>query len=392
MKQGIFMDRFSKYVIIDTKIRFSNIFNEPLNEYINIIEKKNLTNLEFGECFDQPIDNLQISFFQEKKKFINRRNKPWYIKYCNLPNCLKYIEFGEEFNQPINNLPNCLKYLELGHDFNQPINNLPNTLTYLVFGDSFNQLIGNLPNSLTHLNVGFTFNKQILNLPKNIKHLELGYQFNQPIDYLPNSLTHLKVGFLFNQPIDNLQITFSPNKNNFINRINKSWLSLKSYLPNNLISLTFFTQTNVYTHKINILPKNLKSLKLPNEFDKSLFYLPQNLTNLELCYNCIRNLDDSWSINLPKNLLYLKLSGKFNLNVDNLPNNITNLKLGEYFNQPIDNLPNNLKYLELGKYFNQDIKRLPIKLKEINICFCKYRKEIRENILDTVPINCKIII
>jgi hypothetical protein len=60
--------------------------NKPLDNYYKIMKNKNITHLQLGFVFNQRIDNLQISFSQEKKKFTNRRNKPCYIKSCYLPN------------------------------------------------------------------------------------------------------------------------------------------------------------------------------------------------------------------------------------------------------------------------------------------------------------------
>jgi hypothetical protein len=82
----------------------------------------------------------------------------------------------------------------------------------------------------------------------------------------------------------------------------------------------------------------------------------------------------------------------FNQPIFNLPNSLTHLTLGFLFNQEINNLPNSLTHLKLGNCFNQEIYNLPLRLKTINISKCKFKKSIKENLLDIIPIGCEIII
>jgi hypothetical protein len=89
--------------------------------------------------FDEINDNILFI------KFMNYYNK------CIdglLPDNIISIIFGEEFNQPVNNLPKYLKILKFCNNFNHPVDNLPNSITVLYFGNNFNQSIDNLPNSI----------------------------------------------------------------------------------------------------------------------------------------------------------------------------------------------------------------------------------------------------
>jgi hypothetical protein len=100
----------NEYLIENNKMIFDKFFKKPLDNYYKIMEYNNITFLELGLLFNQPIDNL--------------------------PNSLTHLEFYiySKFNQEINNLPNSLTHLTLGLEFNQEINNLPNSLTHLTLG------------------------------------------------------------------------------------------------------------------------------------------------------------------------------------------------------------------------------------------------------------------
>jgi hypothetical protein len=75
--------------------------------------------------------------------------------------------------------------------------------------------IKNYPNTLTHLNFGWEFNQpiEVRVLPQSLTHLTFDGYFNQPIekDVLPQSLTHLVLPIKYSHtipPRDNLKITF----------------------------------------------------------------------------------------------------------------------------------------------------------------------------------------
>lgn len=82
--------------------------------------------------------------------------------------CLE-LTFGDDFNQPVDNLPQSLTHLTFGHDFNQPVDNMPQSLTHLTFGDRFNQPVGNLPQFLTHLTLPRRYERTLNGWPKHVK-------------------------------------------------------------------------------------------------------------------------------------------------------------------------------------------------------------------------------
>ena len=84
---------------------------------------------------------------------------------------LKYIEFGNNFNNTVDNLPNMLIKLKFGNSFNMCVDNLPQKLKKIIFGNNFNQEVKHLPNLLEEVKFGYYFNQSINDLPKNIKKL-----------------------------------------------------------------------------------------------------------------------------------------------------------------------------------------------------------------------------
>jgi len=137
-----------------------------------------LTHLEFGSNFNSPVDKL--------------------------PPTVTHITFGYQFNQPVGHLPPNITYLTFGYDFDQPVDNLPSSITYLTFGWNFNHPVDHLPPNVNHLTFSTHFNQPVQHLPSKITHLTFGYSFNQPVDHLPPTITHLIFGYQFNQPIDYL--------------------------------------------------------------------------------------------------------------------------------------------------------------------------------------------
>lgn len=108
------------------------IFGYHYNQPVDLNKLTQLKTLDFGNCFKQPIDNLN--------KLTN----------------LEYLYFSDEFNQAINlNNLTKLKYLRFGPNFNHPIDvSIFNELKKLIFGNSYTQTIFKLPNSIKYLRLG----------------------------------------------------------------------------------------------------------------------------------------------------------------------------------------------------------------------------------------------
>ena len=66
---------------------------------------------------------------------------------------IKYLEFGFDFNFPIDNLPTCVEHIFFhpNSKFNHPLVNLPSNLKTLIIGDGYWQTMDYLPSSLLFL-------------------------------------------------------------------------------------------------------------------------------------------------------------------------------------------------------------------------------------------------
>eukprot|EP01112_Ceratiomyxa_fruticulosa_P008600 TRINITY_DN2227_c0_g3_i1.p1 TRINITY_DN2227_c0_g3~~TRINITY_DN2227_c0_g3_i1.p1 ORF type:complete len:298 (-),score=27.67 TRINITY_DN2227_c0_g3_i1:810-1703(-) len=158
-------------------------FSDSFNLRVDLSAFTNLTHIQYGMRFNQPIENKLI------------------------PPNLTNLSFNREFNQAVSGLIfNKLTHLSFGEKFNLPLDGLiAPKLTHLELGYYFNCRIDNLPLSLTHLTLGSMFIQPINGiLPPNIKFLELGFSFNRTIDILPPALTHLTLGYSFSLPIQTL--------------------------------------------------------------------------------------------------------------------------------------------------------------------------------------------
>jgi len=92
-----------------------------------------------------------------------------------------YVMFDQCFNQNIDSLPDNIRFLELGAEFNQKVNKWPKSLETLRFS------------AWDYFSDGYCkFNHKLEGLP-NIKHLKLGTFYNHPIDDLPDSIETLYI-------------------------------------------------------------------------------------------------------------------------------------------------------------------------------------------------------
>jgi hypothetical protein len=72
------------------------------------------------------------------------------------PPTLTHIKFRADFNQPVSrqNLPAKIQILEFGTEFDQPVDDLPFGVTTLFFWSNFSQPLDLLPSSVLHLMIG----------------------------------------------------------------------------------------------------------------------------------------------------------------------------------------------------------------------------------------------
>ena len=241
------------------KVYFGYLFNQEIAGKI----PDNITEISFKDYRRDPADySCSIAKARENDfntDSPNEFNQPICInsehsrETCNcLPKNLECIEFGECFNHPIDNLPNTLQKLKISYLFNKSLDNLPENLTYLSIEGLFNKSVDNLPKFLITLIIEcHNFNQKLDNLPNSLKYLEIfSCNFNQSIDLLPSSLETLILNTTgFTKRFDNL-----PNSLKILILNLNIYHDCINNLPDSIEILDIIMDYNTIIKK---LPKNL---------------------------------------------------------------------------------------------------------------------------------------
>ena len=194
------------------------------------------------------------------------------------------IIFGPSFNDELDYqlLTNYQRIIFSNNELN---NNLfdayeNNDINLFYKNSCFNQSISNLPSSITHLTFGGDFNQSVDNLPSSIQNLTFGFWFNLPVDLLPSSITHLTFGDKFNQPVNTLpplitHLTFGSCFNHLIDA-----------LPSGITHLTLGWYS-IFDHTLNNLPPNLKFIQLPGKYQNKILTIPPKLQVIKCSFKYI---------------------------------------------------------------------------------------------------------
>lgn len=198
------------------QLEISGKFNHTINRLPN-----NLTHLIFNSHAHNDMQNEITNFppnlinLQLPDNKINIDNLPQNLIHLNvgcsvdsldkLPEKITHLTIRS--NCPVDNLPESVKYLEFGYNFNQPVDNLPRNIVKLTFGGRFNQQVNNLPYGLVDLEFGLYFNQSIDNLPCNVKTLKLGNGFKKEITSLPVKLEYISFDSCYLHKLDALPDT-----------------------------------------------------------------------------------------------------------------------------------------------------------------------------------------
>ncbi len=341
-------------------------FNNKFNYYINTLAETNISHIIFGNNFNNPVDNL-----------------PWVIEY---------LYFGDEFNQGLENLPGCLKKLlfSIASKFNQKLDCLPNCLEYLFLPADYSFQLNNLPNFLLHLELCFDYSHTLNNLPKSLEKF-IFYSTNRQTDwYNRKKYSYIKAT---NFQIPQLPCYYTDTTKQDINWIEKVFVRLPPNLK--LLDLTYSFKLNMLSDYIDYcskdlnfhvkkelvrgsqvldnLPLNLQVLKYPSNYNLILIErIPQNIQRLFLSNKFNQSIDRLLNPNFgtskprpPTKITHLIFGDEFNHPVLNLPDTLTNLYFGAKFNKSVNNLPNSLQVLVFGNNFNLLISNLPPNLIEI---------------------------
>uniref|UniRef100_A0A6C0C794 F-box domain-containing protein n=1 Tax=viral metagenome TaxID=1070528 RepID=A0A6C0C794_9ZZZZ len=161
-------------------------FTKKFNHQINNLIPSSVEILGFGKSFDQELSGN----VPDSVDFLIYEGNPERIKNCNLR--IKSLGWGST-SISSDCVPPSVRRLIFGTRYNLPIQSLPSFITKIQFGDHFNQPIDNI-------------------LPENLISLKFGLNFNQPIDKcIPSSVTRLIFGEKFHQSIANMSRTNNDN-------------------------------------------------------------------------------------------------------------------------------------------------------------------------------------
>ena len=150
-----------EYISRNNLIIFRDNFNEPLDDYIDVINQHD--KIFLGLSFNNDISILP-------------------------PNITTIIFHTESsFNQEIKDFPCNLKKIVFGKNFNKPLDYFPASLEELEFEPSsmFDHDLYNLPQSVKKITLGINFSKSINHLPSNLEYLKISTWYNEEIKVFP---------------------------------------------------------------------------------------------------------------------------------------------------------------------------------------------------------------
>ena len=235
----------NKFISRNNLIIFCDNFNEPINDYIDIIN--NHTTIFFGISFNNDISllpsNITTIIFDSDSHF-NQEIKDF-------PYNIKKILFGDEFTKSLDFFSESLEEIEF------------------YFTSKFDLDLSNLPISVKKITLGNLYSKSLNYLPPNLEYLKLSSNYNQDIKYLPPKLKHL----YFEKAIN-----YGTISSNLIQQFYKYEIV---NLPNNLIEITF---PKKYKYPIENIPKSLKILRIDEDYE-FIEKLKKEYPNVKIYYN-----------------------------------------------------------------------------------------------------------
>lgn len=332
---------------LDLKIIKTFIIRVDTIEFIKFTEKINKLIYDFIEFANKQINIRQIySFIEFTNNQANQNQNQIYNKY-NFDLNLAKIEFE------------LLSYIKIS--INSNLTMAKSTLYKLLeiklftninltFGSDINSTFDlDKYSNIDSIYIRTKSNKIFNCLPTNLENLYLSQ--NQNLSKISTNIENVYMDNRYNKET-NFDLIRA--KNIFFGHAyNKPLTSTNDYTT----ELIFGTEFNM---QIDNLMPNIKYIKLGYKFNQSIDYLPNSLTQLEIC------------------------SHDFNQDISNLPNSIINLNLNllPNYTYEINYLPNSIKYFSFNNDLINKINYLPSFLKEINI-------SIKSNI-DYVCVNKKI--
>jgi hypothetical protein len=129
---------------------------------------------------------------------------------------------------------------------------------------------------------------------------------------------------------------------------------------------------NNFDTSVDWLPDGITDIHFGRNFNKRIENIPSTVKRIRIgTYNNVNIANFNQPLDyLPSGLeeLTIKFCNYFNHPLDNLPPGLNNLYLTSHaFNYPINNLPNNLEYLTISHFDYNNTFSLPSSLKSITI-------------------------
>ena len=171
-----------------------------LPEGIVHLKLGNVTNRSLAGCLPKSLKYLDAGRFNSlllpgdlpeglEELYMPKFN--WSLHPGVFPDSIKKLVFGR-FNRLLKNLPKYLEYLDLGRFYDMPFSghDLPTTLKFINFGERFNQNIDYLPSGMDRINFCFGFSCP---LPENftVKYLTLPRGYPHITDSLRKRATNI---------------------------------------------------------------------------------------------------------------------------------------------------------------------------------------------------------
>jgi len=292
------------------------------------------------------------------------------IKEGDIPNTVRRIIFGEDFNQIIlpNTIPNSVMEINFGSSFNQDLSNLslPSSLTSISFHDGYKK----------------EFNFEAL--PPCIKYFSCYPQQHHTFDKLPRSVSH----FSFSN--DGMKIIIPPHVKHvkeFRKHYDQCSYSDKIYLPRSIQSFQVEREIEFYDDPPEDDPSPLEigTKRFSSPLDGSLglkdfqvhLKVDESFTDFIRPGSLISNIK---SIQFQDyNQILLKGA---------IPDSVTEIDFGVYFNSTFT-LPSSLKVVKFGFKFEQElpIGIFPPTVEEIHFGVY-YDKRLEPGVL---PPNLKVL-
>lgn len=232
------------FICRNNLIIFIRDFNEPLNNYIEIIN--NHDTIFFGRLFNKDISILPPNI-----------------------TCIIFSS-DSEFNQEIKDFPFNLKKIFFGNKFNKNLEYLPNSLEELEFYSfsEFNNDLSNLPTSIKKITLGKNYSKELNNLPSNIEYLKLCSNYKHNIKVFPVKLKYLN--FYEYDKDDNIYNDF------YRKQSSSTSYEHYSYNTNNILHINF---------NISNLPDGIIEIVYPKNYLFPIENLPNSLKIIKINFN-----------------------------------------------------------------------------------------------------------